>query len=76
MGRRYLSLILALLISAGNLIGASGRDVRLIEAVKNADVKTVNALLKQHLDVNAKEPDGTPALHWAVEYDDVSWQSF
>jgi ankyrin repeat protein len=72
MGRRLLSsLLLVLLISASNLIGA-GPDLRLIEAVKNADIKTVNALLKQHPDVNAQEPDGTTALHWAVEHDDIN----
>jgi len=72
MGQRYFSLLLVLLISAGNLKGAAGRDVRLIEAVKRADAKAVSTLLKQHVDVNAKEPDGTTALHWAVEHDDVA----
>jgi ankyrin repeat protein len=35
-------------------------------AVKAGDVGAVHALLNQHADVNATEPDGTTALHWAV----------
>jgi ankyrin repeat protein len=64
-------LSLVLLMSA-KLVAAQGHDVRLIDAVKNPDVKTANALVKAHADVNAKEPDGTTALHWAVEHDDVN----
>src|SRR5216684_9221809 len=52
-------------------LGAARPDLRLIDAVKNADVDAVHALLKQHVDVNAPEPDGATALHWAVHRDDV-----
>ena len=46
-------------------------DVRLIEAVKNADAKSVRSLLAQHVDVNAAEADGSTALHWAAQRDDL-----
>ena len=52
-------------------LGAAGREVPLVEAVKKADVKAVRALLQQKIDVNLPEPDGTTALHWAAERDDL-----
>ena len=33
------------------------------------DVAAVRALLDKHADVNAARPDGTTALHWAVDRD-------
>ncbi len=71
MGRRYLLLLLVLLLPAGILIGAAASDVRLIDAVKKADLLTVNALLKQHVDVNTQSLDGTSALHWAADQDNI-----
>jgi uncharacterized protein len=40
------------------------------DAVRDGDRAEAIALLKQHSDVNASEPDGTTALHWAVRQDD------
>jgi ankyrin repeat protein len=43
-------------------------DLRLIEAVKGGDAENAQALLTRGIDVNASEPDGTTALHWAVHH--------
>src|SRR5438105_9099398 len=43
----------------------------LIDAAKNVDHDAVRALLKQGVNVNAAEGDGTTALHWASYRDDV-----
>jgi ankyrin repeat protein len=43
----------------------------LVDAVKNQDAESVRALLKQHVDVNAPEADGTTALHWAAHWGDL-----
>ena len=54
-------------------LSAGGAEVRLIDAVKAGNADAVRALLKQPApanDVNAAEPDGTTALHWAVRADD------
>src|SRR5580700_824649 len=40
------------------------------DAVKEGDRTAALALIQQHADVNAPEPDGTTALHWAVRQDD------
>ena len=43
----------------------------LIDAAKNVDKAAVRALLEKGADVNAVEPDGATALHWASYRDDV-----
>jgi len=43
----------------------------LIDAAKNADTVAVRALVQKKADVNAAEPDGTTALHWASYRDDL-----
>jgi uncharacterized protein len=43
----------------------------LIEAVRNKDVESVRALVKQRADVNAPQGDGATALHWAAHVDDL-----
>ena len=54
-------------------LGAGSRDGGLLDAVKSGDVAAVRALLQQPgAPVNAAEVDGTTALHWAVEYDDLA----
>ena len=56
-------------------IAAAPVDLRLIEAVKNADVDAVRTLLKERppkIDVNAAPGDGATALHWAAHRDDLT----
>jgi len=43
----------------------------LVDAVRAGDREAVRRLLKQPASVNAREPDGTSALHWAVRADDL-----
>jgi uncharacterized protein len=60
---------LALLAFAG--FPAHASDLRLIDAVRNRKTAAIPALLEQHVDVNASQPDGATALHWAVYRDDL-----
>ena len=46
-------------------------DTSLIGAVKSLDRPAVRALLQKRADVNAAEADGTTALYWAAERDDL-----
>jgi len=52
-------------------LSAAGSDLRLTDAVNRGDREAVRALLQQKIDLNASQPDGTTALHWAVRRDDV-----
>jgi len=56
---------IALVLMAVNT--ALGADLRLIDAAKKFDVKTVRLLIAQHVDINASEPDGSTALYWAAQ---------
>ena len=50
---------------------ASADDLRLLEAVKNRDRSAVRSLIKQRVNVNAASADGTTALAWAANRDDL-----
>ena len=51
--------------------GAPEADAAFVAAAKAGDSRTVRALVRQRIDVNALEADGTSPLHWAVWSDDV-----
>jgi uncharacterized protein len=63
--------VLAVAIMLSAALAAAGADTRLIDAVKRGDRQSIRLLLDQHADTNAREVDGTSALHWAVRSDDV-----
>jgi ankyrin repeat protein len=48
-----------------------GADARVAEAAMHEDAAAVRTLLRQKADVNAALPDGTTALHWSVQADDL-----
>jgi ankyrin repeat protein len=43
----------------------------LVDAIRARNENAVRALLKQPAQINAREPDGTTPLHWAVRFDDL-----
>jgi ankyrin repeat protein len=61
--------IISLLITAATAGFAA--DLSLIAAVKRSDTRSVRALIAQHSNVNAAEPDGSTALHWAAQRGNV-----
>jgi len=52
-------------------INAHAATVKLVDAVKNRDKVAIRTLLAQRVDVNATENDGTTALHWAAQANDL-----
>lgn len=56
--------ITAFLVSTSLL--AASTESRLLDAARDGDVKTVRALLAQHVPVTAADADGSTALHYAV----------
>jgi ankyrin repeat protein len=51
--------------------GAEGSASRLVDAAKSGSPAAVRTLVEHGADVNASEPDGTTALHWAVRRNDL-----
>lgn len=58
--------VLPLAVSLLAFGGASEQGSKLADAVKDGDLTTTLSLLKQHVDVNVPQADGTTALAWAV----------
>ena len=52
-------------------VAAQPADPRLVDAVRDGDHGAVRKLLEEPVDVNARQPDGATALHWAVYLNDL-----
>jgi len=67
----FLSLASASLLSlvTAGVVVAEETDLRLAEAAKQQDAASVQALLTQGAPVDAVQPDGFTALHWAAQWD-------
>ena len=61
--------VLAFAFCSASLLSAASAPVA--DAAMQGDRDAVLNLLKQHADVNAAQGDGSTALHWAAEKDDV-----
>lgn len=59
---------LAALCLSASLYGA---PLTIVDAAKQGDTNAVRDLLKRGVDVNAAEPDGMTALHWAALTDNI-----
>ena len=60
--------------SLGLLVAVSAAaqtDLRLVDAVRSGDRHAARALLEEPVDANARQPDGTTALHWAAYLNDL-----
>src|SRR5580704_202465 len=54
------------LAASGYAAGAEAAD-----ALEHRDTAGLRALIGRHADVNAPQPDGTTALHWAAHWNDI-----
>jgi uncharacterized protein len=68
-GRAMWTSCILTLLGAATVVLAAGSDVA--DAAKRGDKSAVRTLVAQKADVNARQPDGASALHWAVWRDDV-----
>jgi ankyrin repeat protein len=68
MGKQVTKTLCILLLSGFAAIAASSP---VADAVEKRDIATLQGLLKQHAAVNAAQPDGTTALHWAAHWNDA-----
>ena len=69
---RNLMVSCCLIAAASALCLAVTTDLRLIQAVKNNDLESVGRLLKERVDVNARQGDGSTALAWAAYEDNLA----
>jgi len=67
--RRLTPSILVLLLLGG--VVASSATSEVADAAMRGDREAVRAALARHADVNVARTDGSTALHWAVERDDL-----
>jgi ankyrin repeat protein len=71
--KRLTQLLAIACVAAIVRLGAAGGGsaVSLVKAVKDGDAAAVRVLLKQPNAANGADPDGTTALHWAADRDDL-----
>ena len=66
----FAAFLMTVLIAAG--AAAATGDQRLVDAARNQDSQQVRRLLNQHVDVNVRSDDGSTALLWASQWNDVA----
>jgi ankyrin repeat protein len=66
----WFALVLAVGVTRVQAAGTS--NASMIKAVKSGDAATVRVLLKMPNAANAADADGTTALHWAADRDDLA----
>jgi ankyrin repeat protein len=71
MSRRSVAVASVVGLMFAATLGATPTEPPIIAAVKAGRPDAVRTLLEHGTDVNATEPDGTTALHWAARADDV-----
>ena len=64
--RSWLLILLCIILPGA----AFGAGLNAADAAQQNDNDALRALLKQRGDVNAAQPDGTTALHWAAHWND------
>lgn len=71
--KKSLTFAVVLIVGATAVAGVAAGAERptLVDAARNADRDALRALIKQGVNVNAAEADGTTALHWASYRDDM-----
>ncbi|PYS19969.1 MAG: hypothetical protein DMG11_30850, partial [Acidobacteria bacterium] len=66
--RSWLTVLLCIVLQ-GTTYAAAGPEAA--DAAQRKDRDVLRALVKQRADVNAAQPDGTTALHWAAHWNDA-----
>src|SRR5215467_35690 len=67
LNRSWLAAILCIILP----VAASAAGLNAADAAQRKDKDALRTLLKQRGDVNAAQPDGTTALHWAAHWNDA-----
>ena len=67
--RKFLSILGTAIVLCVPCFSAPAKPESVVDAVKAGNVAVVKKNLQLHGDPNAADPDGTTALHWAVQTD-------
>src|SRR5262245_65518362 len=67
---RYAGVVLALLVGTASA-AIAGAGSAAADAAQNKNMAALRTLLGSKADVNAAQPDGTTALHWAAHWNDA-----
>ena len=59
------------LLLLGAIVTSAAPAPEVADAVRTRNASALQSLLKQRADVNAAQPDGTTALHWAAHWNDA-----
>ena len=62
--------VLPVVLAVAPALAAADGDLRVVEAAERQDWGAVRALVAEGVDVNAAQPDGATALHWAAHWND------
>jgi ankyrin repeat protein len=71
MPRWWITAIGAVIVAASTSTASAEADLRLVTALKNQNPATARALIRQRVDVNAADVDGSTPLQWAAHWNDV-----
>jgi ankyrin repeat protein len=66
-----MALWIGVVLSAATVLMGAAEDARLADAAQQRDTQRMRALIQQKADINAVQPDGMTALHWAARNDDL-----
>ncbi len=71
MRRGLITAVCAAVLAASVSTASAQADVRLVTALKNQNSTTARTLIRQRVDVNTPDVDGSTALQWAAHWNDV-----
>ena len=67
--RKFISILGTVIALAVPCFSAPVESQSVVDAVKAGDIAVVQKKIQLHGDPNSADPDGTTALHWAVQTD-------
>jgi len=71
MRRGFITAACGLLLAASVATVFAQGDLRLVTALKNQNAATARALIRQRVDVNTPDVDGSTPLQWAAHWNDL-----
>jgi ankyrin repeat protein len=66
-----LMLVLSMGLALGGISYGAGVGADAANAAESKNIDALKTLVKQRVDINAAQPDGTTALHWAAHWNDA-----